>query len=249
MINGMDVFLDYFVDYVDQYVLIGGSACEMVMEDKGLGFRATADLDVVLIVEALTPVFAKRFFQFIKDGGYENRLKSNGKPQFYRFDKPKDNRFPVMIELLARVDGLLLEENQVCGPIHISDTIYSLSAILLNDSYYELLLKGRTIINGISVLNELYLIPFKAKAYLDLSERKANGENIKSEDIKKHRKDIIRLITVLLPNVRCELNYEVKKDMKRYIDDFVINPIEPRVIGYKSISVQHVIEILTKTYI
>ena len=50
MINGMDVFLDYFVDYVDQYVLIGGSACEMVMEDKGLTFRSTADLDVVLIV-------------------------------------------------------------------------------------------------------------------------------------------------------------------------------------------------------
>ena len=66
MINGMDVFLDYFVDYVDQYVLIGGSACEMVMEDKGLGFRATADLDVVLIVEALTPAFAKSFFSLLK---------------------------------------------------------------------------------------------------------------------------------------------------------------------------------------
>jgi hypothetical protein len=46
-------------------------------------FRATKDLDMVLIVEALTPAFGRRFWKFIGAGGYENKLRSNGAPQFF----------------------------------------------------------------------------------------------------------------------------------------------------------------------
>ena len=54
-------------------------------------------MDVVLIVEALTPAFGERFWQFIHDGGYQNRAKASGQPQFYRFDKPSETEFPSMI--------------------------------------------------------------------------------------------------------------------------------------------------------
>lgn len=37
-------------------------------------------------------------------------------------------------------------------PIHIDDSVSSLTAILLEDSYYELLLMERDIIDGITVL-------------------------------------------------------------------------------------------------
>lgn len=248
MVNGLNKFLEYFKDYEDQYVLIGGSACDTVLGEKGISFRRTVDLDIVLIVEALDVDFGKAFFQFIKDGNYENRNKSNGSPQFYRFDKPKDTSFPLMIELLSRSQGILKDE-QVCGPIHISDEIYSLSAILLNESYYELLNKGKVIVYGLSVLSELYLIPFKAKAWLDLTERKARGEMVKSDDIKKHRKDIIRLALAIEPNSTCELNEEVKKDMETYIKCFRDNPVEPSAIGYKNVSMEDVIEVLENTYL
>ncbi|HEX3675870.1 MAG TPA: hypothetical protein VHU79_00535, partial [Sphingomicrobium sp.] len=36
-------------------MLIGGGACELLMGDVGVAFRATKDLDIVLIVEALDP--------------------------------------------------------------------------------------------------------------------------------------------------------------------------------------------------
>ena len=29
MVKGIDVFRDYFMDYPDQYVLIGGAACDI----------------------------------------------------------------------------------------------------------------------------------------------------------------------------------------------------------------------------
>lgn len=41
-------------------------------------------IDLVLLVEALTPEFGQVFWDFVKEGGYENRQKSSGKPQFYR---------------------------------------------------------------------------------------------------------------------------------------------------------------------
>ena len=47
-----------------------------------MDFRAAKDLDMVLVVEALTKEFAQRFWKFIQQGKYRNRAKGNGKPQF-----------------------------------------------------------------------------------------------------------------------------------------------------------------------
>ena len=88
MVKGIERFRDYFQDFTDEYVLIGGAACDISFKNNNADFRATKDLDIVLIVEALTSGFGERFWKFIQDGGYQNRARSSGKPQFYRFDKP-----------------------------------------------------------------------------------------------------------------------------------------------------------------
>jgi hypothetical protein len=177
MVKGVDVFRRYFSEYTDQYVLIGGAACDISFGDSGIDFRATRDLDMVLIVEAQTKEFGQKFWKFIKDGHYRNRAKSSGEPQFYRFDKPEELGYPSMIELFSR-SGWTMEKDAVLTPIHIDDSVSSLSAILLNDVYYELLLRGRKVIDGISVLRPTYLIPFKAKAWLDLNEKMERGESL-----------------------------------------------------------------------
>ena len=56
-----------------------------------------------------------------------------------------------MIELFARTEFKLREPN-VLTPIHIDDDISCLSGILLNRDYYNTLLKGRVVVNGLSVL-------------------------------------------------------------------------------------------------
>ena len=78
--------LDFFRD---KYILIGGTACDLAMESMGLNFRATKDLDIVLILEDLDVEFVNAFWSFIKEGQYKNRQKSTGKKLFYRFYDPE----------------------------------------------------------------------------------------------------------------------------------------------------------------
>ena len=102
-------------------------------------------------------------------------------------------------------------------PVHISDDLSSLSAILLNDEYYEFLKSGLVLINGIQVLNYTHIIPFKAKAWLDLRMRKENGESIDSKKIEKHKRDVFRLSQLITGNDRIELSGEILNDMTSFI--------------------------------
>lgn len=71
------------------------------------------------------------------------------------------------------------------------------------------------------------LIPLKAKAWLDLSERKDRGEKIKSYDIKKHKNDIIRLSQLLPAGYSISLPPSLKKDMLLFIDLYESSDINP----------------------
>ena len=243
MVKGLDVFHEYFHGYADQYVLIGGAACSISFEEQDAAFRATKDLDMVLIVEALTASFGTRFWQFIRDGGYQNRARSNGKPQFFRFDKPADSRFPKMIELFSRTDWLL-NEGAGLTPIHIDDSVSSLSAILLNDAYYQALLNGRNVIDGLSILRPEWLIPFKAKAWLDLRDKVGTD----SADIKKHRNDIIRLASELILKP-VSLPDEIRNDMVTFIDAFDLTETELKSLRIRGVTAEQIKTVLKTNYI
>lgn len=58
-------------------------------------------------------------------------------------------------------------------PIAVEDALISLSAILLDDAYFGALKANKRIEDGVAILDERLLIPFKARAYLDLASRKA----------------------------------------------------------------------------
>ena len=77
MVRGLDIFRDFFADYRDCYVLIGGSACDVYFTDQEIPFRVTHDLDMILCVEALTPAFFNHFWEFIRAGGYVHRQKNS----------------------------------------------------------------------------------------------------------------------------------------------------------------------------
>ena len=74
MVKGLDLFRQHFADHADQYVLIGGTAATLAMEDAGLDFRATKDLDIVLHIEALNAEFGTSFWAFVERGHYTCRL-------------------------------------------------------------------------------------------------------------------------------------------------------------------------------
>lgn len=56
MVRGIDKFREFFTGYEGNYVIIGGTACEMHEEIYAQTPRATKDIDIILIVEAITQV-------------------------------------------------------------------------------------------------------------------------------------------------------------------------------------------------
>ena len=216
MVKGLDVFREHCMGFEDQYVLIGGAACDVLFTNNEGNFRATRDLDMVLIVEALTPEFGNRFWELIEAGGYRNKVTSMGAPQFFRFDKPINENYPKMIDLFARTEYVLKGKNDLT-PIHVGDDVSSLSAILLNEDYYRILLEGRAVVQGISVLRSEYLVLFKAKAYLDLCEKQAVGGLIDSRDIKKHKNDILRILSEFMLERVSKLPESVHNDIREFV--------------------------------
>ena len=218
MVRGLDSFKEWFTGYENYYALIGGTACYMLMSEVGEDFRATRDIDMVLLVEALDAKFGARLWEYIKAGSYEHRQASNKKPQFYRFTKPVSSDYPYMIELFSRqIEGTILTDDAILTPIPLEDDISSLSAILLDSDYYSLLKSGIRVIDGLPILGAEHLIPFKAKAWLDLTDRKAKGGQIDSKHIKKHLNDVITLSDLLQPEKRVDLPESVRSDLIKFM--------------------------------
>ena len=218
MVTGIDRFREWFRGYEEQYAIIGGTACDLLMSEDGMDFRATKDIDLVLIVEAITPDFGKQFWQFVKDAGYEHRNKSTGLPQFYRFSHPTAGGYPFMIELFSRrAEAINLPGDAVLTPLPMEDDVSSLSAILLDDDYYELVRSGTVVVDGVNVLDAAYLIPFKAKAWLDLTQKKAAGQSVDSKNIRKHKNDVFRLSALLTQQSNVVVTETVLADLRVFL--------------------------------
>lgn len=249
MIHGFETFKEHFQGFEDQYVVIGGTACDLIMEQEELPFRATKDIDMVLIVEAVTAEFGSRFWAYVKEAGYEHMNKSTGEAQFYRFTSPKSKEYPYMIELFSRNPEFIhVAENAVLTPLPIDEEISSLSAILLNEEYYGLLKSGQMMIDGIPVLQPTCLIPFKAKAWLDLKERRAEGEQVDSRNIRKHKNDVFRLAQLITANTRQELSHEIANDMKRFLAAAGKEDIDLKAIGVRGKNKENMIQSLYQCY-
>ena len=144
MTPGLERFRDHFRGLESRYLLIGGSATELILDDAGLAFRATKDLDVVLCVEALDDVFVSRFWHFVALAGYQRRESGTRPRRYYRFRRPIDPTYPAMVELFSRrIDAIPIPEGTHLTPLPTGDDLSSLSAILVDDELYEWLLEGR----------------------------------------------------------------------------------------------------------
>ncbi|MCK9156677.1 MAG: hypothetical protein M0P12_11345 [Paludibacteraceae bacterium] len=217
MVKGIDKFRDWFSDYADNYIIIGGAACDIHEELNAQNARATKDLDVIVVVEALSQEFVGQFWQFVKAGKYETRQKGNDKHEFYRFIKPQEKDFPFQLELFSRkLESMCLPTDAVLEPIPADEDMSSLSAILMDDDYYNFVLKHSINVNGIHIAKVESLICLKAKAFIDLSKRKLLGEAVDSKSISKHKNDIFRLAAMLVSGVKIELFGNMNADISTF---------------------------------
>lgn len=218
MVIGMDLFTEHFKSHTKQYVLIGGGACDRYFEQKGIDYRVTKDLDIILIVEALTKEFVDHFWEFIKAGEYAI-AEIGSKKQFYRFVKPQVKGYPKMIELFSRKpDSIIIPEGFHLTDIPVDEEASSLSAILLDDDYYNFTLANTSLSEGLHHANDIALIVLKAKAFLNNLKRKNEGQKVQDDDIDKHRRDVIRLTVAIDPALKIEVPAVIRNDIKEYIE-------------------------------
>ena len=224
MVRGLEIFKKYFEAYPDNYVIIGGTACDIIIGDAGFTPRTTKDIDIILVVEALNAEFVKQFWKFIQDGNYERKEKSDDERKYYRFMKPEDEEFPYQIELFARNPDLIdFDEEAHLTPIPVAEKLSSLSAILLNNEYYQYIIKQSVLENGLHRANTEALICLKARAYLEIEERIAKGSNEDSKQLKKHKGDIFRLAVTLTEIEEFELPDIIKENLQSFADIVATN--------------------------
>ena len=232
MVRGLDLFKEYFSGFQESYILIGGAAVDTWMEVVDLPFRATKDLDIILVIEALDKDFVVHLWKFIEEGKYKSKENSEGEPKVYRFIKPTDEKFPYQLEFFSRKPDILGDfEGAHLTPIPIGEEVGSLSAILMNNEYYEFSRNNAVIVNELHLLNTPALICLKAKAFVDIKGRlerqewKTPGEKKKLlDDYKKHRADVIRIALILTDDDKLKLEGSIKEDILLYLDAIKTDP-------------------------
>jgi len=224
-IRGLKNFQEFFSAFDEQYVIIGGTAASILMEDSELVFRLTKDIDLVILSHP-SKAIANRIAEYVKHAEYEIRSSAEGKPNYYRFSTPKSEEFPHTLEIFAKnAEGLELEGIQHIIPIP-ADEGNRLSAILLDEEYFSIIKKNSIkSAEGYRIINTIANICMKAKAFKELTERKAKGEKADSKDIEKHRNDILKLALTLSGNDRMVLEGPPAEDMNHAI--FEIKKLQP----------------------
>ncbi len=248
MVVGLPRFEEHFKKFQDCFVIIGGTACSILFGEENLKFRATKDIDMVLILDEINSDFSKAFWGFIEMGEYSLWEKSKDLVSYYRFLKPKKPDFPFQIELFSRKpDSIRLSHSQKIVPVKIEDA-KSLSAILLNDDYYGCLKEGIRVSQQLNILDKEYVILFKMKAFVDLSERKERGENVNEKDIKKHKYDVFRLLEIISGETRVAVPSTIIDDVNYFIARVQKDPPDFKNLNIK-LKLEEAIELLSTVFI
>lgn len=103
---------------------------------------------------------------------------------------------------------------------------------------------------GVSILDAPFLIPFKAKAWIDLSDRKEAGEPIDSKNIRKHKNDIFRL-SELLSSDQEPLSFMsdvIRNDMKVFFEKIDSENVDLKQLGIYRKTKESILEQLRYIY-
>ena len=153
MVTGIESFKEWFKGSEEQYAVIGGTACDILMTEEGLDFRATKDIDLVLIID------------------------------------------------------------------------------------------------GVTVLDAAYLIPFKAKAWMDLTDRKVAGEHVDSKKIKKHKNDVFRLTELIDPTSKVMAPQGVYEDIQNFVQRMQTESVDIKQLGLADRTKEQILEEVKEMYI
>lgn len=194
---------EYMNEYKDDYILIGGNGCALNFELAEVEFRATEDLDIVLLTDGQNEQFYDHLYNFLIEHDYRGKVfnGSNAGGSAYRFTKTKsgDVDLPAQIELFSKKPTYFDENKSIklhITPIETHDGISNFSAILLDDYVYDFILKSKKEINNISTVNLECLLGLKSIAWHANEILLSQGQS-KEINVIKHPADMLRISSII----------------------------------------------------
>lgn len=244
---GLGHFQEYCKEFDEQYVVVGGFATVMLLDEElGEGHgKATFDIDLVLLTNNSVEL-AQKIKQYITDGKYDIQVGEKDQYKYYRFNNPKEENFAKEIEIFASNENeLKLDDGQRILPIDPEEGLYSLSAIMLDPEYFEMIKNNVNKSTEAPCTNTQATIMLKMSAFYDLKKKEDNKW-------KKHRRDILKLSLLLTGEEEIKLIGRMKEDfdsfiqhLKEELDQKSIKSFADGLPIYKD----QVIEILEKVFI
>jgi len=219
--HGVEIIREYLKNYPNFYVLIGGQACRILFEEKSLPFRTTVDYDIVLIMECASSDALLALKKMLEDGGYKYHKKADGKTCRYRFVEPSTYGFPKIIEIFSHLSDVSLDLSNPIIPLEMPDDLSDISAILLNQEVYEFIKSNSKDHDGVMIPEALSLIALKAVAWHDNYVKSVNGEPVNKDNIRKHFRDIVRLLQMVNRSETMKISGLIDKALR-----YLINMIE-----------------------
>lgn len=107
---------------------------------------------------------------------------------------------------------------------------------------------GAEVLDGLPILKVEYIIPFKMRAWSDLTERKAAGESVDSKNIKKHKNDVFKISQLLAPTQSVSLSESIKADMRSFIEAMADETTDLKQIGLRGITAGQIFDNLKQIY-
>ena len=209
IVSGIQQFERAFAAFSDSFIVIGGSACRAVLSDGPIQPRRTRDIDMVLVLENMGKDFINAFWKFIKEGEV--------KYVFYSFVGGVEG-YPSQIEILTKpVGGIGQPADYHIEYIETDEDYSHLSAIILDPDYYAYLTTHYVIREGIRYASPDSLICLKTLAYMNLSAEKAAGKQVNSDDLKKHRRDVMMAVASLDPTEVLEVSAHIKEVLNSFV--------------------------------
>ena len=192
--------------------LIGGFATVMLLDKQLEGHgKATYDIDLVLLTSSSLKM-AQQIKRYVVEGKYTIQKGKKDDFSYYRFSVPQVENFAKEIELFAVNDyNIILDKSQRIIPIDPEKGLYSLSAIMLDSEYFEMIKNNIDDSNQVPCTNTLATIMLKISAFYDLKQR---GD----DKWKKHRRDILKLVLLLSGEERLELTGRMVEDVELFME-------------------------------
>ena len=242
---GLSHFQEFCKDLDEHYVVVGGFATLMLLDNEIANHgKATYDIDLVLL-SSNSKEITQRIKQYVKEGEYKIQRGSVDQYQYYRFIEPKKETFAKEIELFASNENMLeLDENQRIIPIDPEEGLYSLSAIMLDKEYFEMIKNNIDKNHVAPCTNTQATILLKMSAFYDLKQR---GD----AKYKKYRRDILKLALLLIGNEEIILVGRMKKDFDTFLahlEQDIDSKMLKSIVDKLPVEKEQIIEILQRVF-